>query len=97
MIAAAEDILYGVALVVFAVGFVVAVALKKSRIEASLGPLSVEVSQINKAVNHVEPGEAPLIQRVRDLEASDKWKNDALVAIAHQLGVHLPPHPKETK
>jgi len=34
---------------------------------ASVGSMNVEVGQINRAVNHVEPGEPTLIQQVRDL------------------------------
>lgn len=53
-----------------------------------------EVKAVNQAVNNVPPGHPPLLQRMTTLErrvdSSDRWKTDALVLIAEQLGVALP-------
>lgn len=58
-----------------------------------------QLTQINKAVNHVGPDEPTLIQRTRNLEtvvaANAAWTAESLHLIARQLGVDLPP--KETK
>lgn len=54
-----------------------------------------DTRQINQAVNHVAEGEPPLIQRVRDLEAHEKWEIQVLGVFAGHLGVELPKHPKE--
>ena len=56
-----------------------------------------EVSQVNRAVNHVKPGAPTLIERVAALEREQArhrdWTYDSMCAIAHQLGVKLPPPP----
>lgn len=75
---------------------VIIALLGRRALDARLGPLKVEVGQINKAVNHVQPGDPTLIQRVCALEAGQQWQADALHAIARQVGSQLPPHPKET-
>lgn len=56
------------------------------------------VSQINRAVNHVEKGEPTLIERVRKAEKENKefrdWVISALVALGAQVGTRLPEPPK---
>lgn len=72
------------------------VTTKLGTIETTLNQTHVEVQQVNRAVNHVGPDDpAPLIQRVRDLEANDQWHRDAFRLLAENLGVDLPPHPKD--
>lgn len=60
-----------------------------------------EVRQVNRAVNHVAPGEPPLIERVRRLEQrtdmQSQWMADVLELVAAQLGVKLPPHPEANR
>ncbi len=60
-----------------------------------LGRTQREVSQVNRAVNHVQPGQPTLIQRVTTLEAEQArhrdWTHQSMCAIAHQLGVRLAP------
>lgn len=55
------------------------------------------VSQINRAVNHVEKGEPTLIERVRTSERENKefreWVISALQALGSQVGTKLPPPP----
>ena len=55
------------------------------------------ISRIDRAVNH-QPDDAPtLIQRVIRLEENQAvtaaWTGDALLALAGQIGVELPPRP----
>jgi len=56
-----------------------------------------ELQAVSRAVNHVSPGEPPLIERVRRLErrsdTQTRWLVDVLTILAAQLGVKLPPHP----
>jgi len=60
-----------------------------------LARTSEQVRQVNRAVNHVKPGEPTLIQRVTDLEQQQArhrdWTHQSMCAIAHQLGVRLTP------
>jgi HAMP domain-containing protein len=55
------------------------------------------LNQINRAVNHVEKGEPTLIQRVKKNEEESrdfqKWVEQALVALAQQVGVKLDRYP----
>lgn len=55
------------------------------------------IQQINNAVNHVEPGEPTLIQRVKNMELHTsthiRWTEEALSALAKQIGVNLPTKP----
>lgn len=56
------------------------------------------VSQINRAVNHVEKGEPTLIERVKNSERENKefreWVVSALLALGDQVGTKLPNPPK---
>lgn len=58
-----------------------------------------EVRQVNRAVNHVAPGEPTLVERVQRLErrsdVQTRWLGDVLTLLAAQLGVKLPPAPRE--
>lgn len=60
-----------------------------------LARTSREVSQVNRAVNHVQPGTPTLIARVTTLEAEQArhrdWTHRSMCAIARQLGVQLTP------
>lgn len=63
-----------------------------------------QVTEINKAVNSVPKGTAPMVQRVAALEighrsllAHQEWESKALRTVAQQLGVTLPPSPGETR
>lgn len=60
-----------------------------------LARTSREVSAVNRAVNHVQPGEPTLVQRVATLEHQQArhrdWTHQAMCTIAHQLGVTLTP------
>jgi LPS O-antigen subunit length determinant protein (WzzB/FepE family) len=79
------------------------VTTKLGTIETTVTQTHTEVQQVNKAVNHVGPDDsAPLIQRVRDLEAHaddleehTRWHRQVLALLALNLGVDLPPHPKD--
>jgi uncharacterized protein (UPF0297 family) len=57
------------------------------------------LNQINRAVNHVGKGEPTLIQRVKKNEEESReyhrWVQQALTALAKQVGVHLDPPPQE--
>lgn len=59
------------------------------------------VSQINRAVNHVDKGEPTLIERVRKAEKENKefrdWVISALVALGAQVGSKLPEPPPSLK
>jgi len=56
------------------------------------------ISQINRAVNHVEKGEPTLIERVKNSEKENKefreWVVSALLALGDQVGTRLPNSPK---
>lgn len=56
------------------------------------------ISQINRAVNHVEKGEPTLIERVKTSEKENKefreWVVSALLALGDQVGTKLPNPPK---
>ena len=58
-----------------------------------------DVRQINRAVNHVAPGEPTLIQRVRDIQADNHefrlWSAQAIARIAQEVGARLDPPPAE--
>lgn len=65
-----------------------------------------DVAQINRAVNHQPDGSPTLVERVGRIEARTEviesdtkahrdWEHSAFSAIADQIGVALPPHPKE--
>jgi hypothetical protein len=60
-----------------------------------------EVSQINRAVNHQPDGSPTLVERVGRIEdetiAHRRWEHEAFSAIATEIGVTLPDHPKETQ
>ena len=63
-----------------------------------------DLKQINHAVNHVPAGSPTLIQRVVQLEEHHarqkrhaEWEAQAICAIARQIGVILPEHPKDTQ
>lgn len=76
---------------------------KLGDVKMTLTDVHDEVKAVNHAVNHVEPTDpAPLIQRVRDLEvaaidhrAHDLWHRQVLAILAKNMGVELPPHPKD--
>ena len=55
------------------------------------------LNQINRAVNHVNPGEPTLIERVKRIESNtetfNQWVVTALVAVAEQVGTKLPDRP----
>lgn len=57
-----------------------------------------DIKMINRAVNHQGADQPTLIQRVIRLEANQTihttWTADALVAVAGQIGVQLPPRPR---
>lgn len=59
------------------------------QVKVSLDGITTEVQQINRAVNHVEPGEATLVQRVRVLEQHQQWVRRTLTLLAVQLGVNI--------
>lgn len=69
------------------------------RIETKQAAIGEATSQINRAVNHVGPGEPTLIERVKHNERQDRlfrvWIQDALVTVATQVGVSLPRTPPE--
>ena len=74
-------------------GAVILTNRRMKRIEGS-------TEQINRAVNHVNPGEPTLIQRVKHNEEEQRvfriWTMKAMQAIGSQVGVNLPPAPKQT-
>ena len=58
------------------------------------------IDQINRAVNHSDPGDDTLVQRVKNVEQAVKtaqahrgWERDAFMKIAHHVGCILPPYP----
>ena len=57
-----------------------------------------DIKMINRAVNHQGADQPTLIQRVILLEKNQTihttWTADALVAVAGQIGVQLPPRPR---
>lgn len=59
------------------------------------------VSQINRAVNHVQKGEPTLIERVRNIEEDQghfrEWVFSALKAVAIQVGSTVPDPPSKEK
>lgn len=65
------------------------VSAEVGQVKFKLDGISTEVQQINRAVNHVEPGEITLIQRVRVLEQHQQWVREVLTALAAQLGVDI--------
>lgn len=47
---------------------IVMVARVAKMVKANLPGMKLEIGQVNRAVNHVAPGEPPLIQQVRDIK-----------------------------
>ena len=62
----------GVSIAIVVLGLALGFAIIKGskEIKANFMGLKVEVGQINRAVNHVDPGEPTLIQQVRDLRSA---------------------------
>lgn len=73
-----------------------------TQIAEQLTRLETGVTELGLSVNHQEPGEPFLIDRVKGLENQltihtgweeriFKWQNDSLVLLANQIGATLPP------
>ena len=68
-----------------------------SRMEVKQEQINTATAQINRAVNHVAPGEPTLIQRVKrnEVEMTNfrDWIQLALSGMSYQIGVTLPKYP----
>lgn len=80
-------------------GVLVANAVILAGLFVRSGRTSTAVGQINRAVNHQPEGSPTLVERVGRIEtettAHRHWEHLAFNAIADEIGVELPPHPKE--
>lgn len=65
---------------------IIMVARFSKFMRASVGGMKVELGQVNKAVNHVQPGEPTLLQQVRDLGGMMKEHMDKADARFEDLG-----------
>lgn len=75
------------------------VAVALPGLKATVEAIDTKVDQINTAVNHQPEGESTLVQRVqaieRDSKAHRSWEAEVMHLIGAQLGIDIPPPPKE--
>ena len=57
------------------------------------GSIDTKLGHIDLAVNGIEDGEAPLIEKVRQLQRHQAWQVQVIAAIGEHLGLALPPPP----
>lgn len=66
---------------------IILVARVARMVSASLPGIHLELGQVNKAVNHVQDGEAPLIQQVRNISKSICELKDQFALVHARLDV----------
>ena len=57
------------------------------------GSIDTKLGHIDLAVNGISKGEAPLIEKVRQLQRHQAWQVDVIAAIGVHLGLVLPDPP----